>query len=429
MVFRVNLVQFIFVAVLLLAVNHVRAEDFAGRPDELYYFWGEGCGLCEQADDWLDMIEEKYPQLTVKRYEIFADQKNQDLFQELMADVGGTGRWVPVFLWRDDIWEGFNNNMAREIEVRILDGLFYGDNLDTHLGDGASLPAERDAQAGRATLELGILGSFNSDSLSLAGITMLVALVDGFNPCSLWVLTILLAMVINSRSRLHTALVGGLFLLLTALVYGLFITGLFTNMAAVRHARTVQVVISLPALVFAIFSIKDSLGLRRGFSLTISGAGRKTLVEKARRLARSDDLYTTLALTAIFAVGAAIVELPCTAGFPVIWTVLISDRGLGGSSFLLMLALYLGVYMLAEIIIVVTALVTMKIVRVQENHGRVLKLLSGSLIAALALVLLAYPSLLHGPGGLLIVMGLAMGIFLPIYLRCRFVFRYGTPRR
>ena len=51
------------------------------------------------------------------------------------------------------------------------------------------------------------------------------ALVDGVNPCSLWVLTMLLALVLHSGSRRRVMAVGGTFLLVTSLMYGLYIVG------------------------------------------------------------------------------------------------------------------------------------------------------------------------------------------------------------
>ena len=71
---------------------------------------------------------------------------------------------------------------------------------------------------------------------SLALSTALIAFVDGFNPCSLWVLSVLLALTLHTGSRKKVFIIGLVFLTVTALVYALFIAGLFTMFTIVSFA-------------------------------------------------------------------------------------------------------------------------------------------------------------------------------------------------
>lgn len=116
-------------------------------------------------------------------------------------------------------------------------------------------------------------------------------------------------------------------------------------------------------------------------------------------------MVLALAVTVVFAAGAALVELPCTAGFPVIWTKLLTEAAIGGAGFAVLLAAYLLVYLSVEMLVVAMALVTMRITRLQEAHGRDLKLVGGMVMAAMAVVLLVDPSLMERMDGSFYIVG------------------------
>jgi len=54
-----------------------------------------------------------------------------------------------------------------------------------------------------------IIGKINLSKMSLPVLTILLAALDGFNPCAMWVLLFLIALLINVRSRKRIWIVGG----------------------------------------------------------------------------------------------------------------------------------------------------------------------------------------------------------------------------
>jgi hypothetical protein len=120
-------------------------------------------------------------------------------------------------------------------------------------------------------------------------------------------------------------------------------------------------------------------------------------------------LPATLAATGGMALGVTLVELPCTAGLPVLWTTLLADAGVATGAFALLLLLYMLVYLLDELLVFGVVVVTMRVTRIEERQGRVLKLVGGSVMLALALVMLFWPTLLESIGGTLAVFGVALG--------------------
>jgi hypothetical protein len=109
----------------------------------------------------------------------------------------------------------------------------------------------------------------------------------------------------------------------------------------------------------------------------------------------------------VLAGGVALVELPCTAGFPVIWSDLVNAAGVSGPEFAALLGIYLSVYLLDELVVFGAAIITMRATRLEERHGRALKLVGGMLMIAIGITIVTVPDALDTVGGLLAVFAAA----------------------
>jgi len=363
----------------------------------LWYFWREDCPVCRQADGWLESLQQRHPHLTVRRVDILRDLGGRALFHRMMEDRGERTRAVPTFILNDRVWVGFSRPLGDEMERAIR----------LALGE-----PEVDPEPPARTLDLGPLGLLELEGRPMAGATALIAFVDGFNPCSLWVLTVLLAMILGTRSRTRIGAVGVTFLLVTAGIYGAFIVGLFTVLEMLEHLTWIRVAVAALALGFGLVSVKDFLAFRRGPTLSIPERFKPGIYRGGRTLRKDRPLLLTLGITVGLAGGVALVELPCTAGFPMIWTTMLSEAGVGRGGFYGLLGLYLLIYLSVEIAILAGALVTLRATRLQEVHGRALKLVGGTLMIALAGVLLVDPTVMESLAGSMVVVGGAVAVAL-----------------
>jgi hypothetical protein len=85
----------------------------------------------------------------------------------------------------------------------------------------------------------------------------------------------------------------------------------------------------------------------------------------------ADSMPALTASTALLAFGVSFVELACTTGFPVLWTKIVAARDVNPTIFALLLALYMLVYQLDEVVIFGSAVVTMHATKLQQRQGRV----------------------------------------------------------
>jgi hypothetical protein len=144
-----------------------------------------------------------------------------------------------------------------------------------------------------------------------------------------------------------------------------------------------------------------------------------------RKLMDASQSYWALAGgTIVLAAGVSLVEFSCTAGFPVLWSNLLVSQNVSGWLFVLLLLVYLIIYQLDELGIFLVAVFSMKASKMEEKHGRILKLIGGVLMLFLAGVMLIKPSLMNDISSTLIIFGVAFIVTLLIL----FLHRWLLPR-
>lgn len=125
--------------------------------------------------------------------------------------------------------------------------------------------------------------------------------------------------------------------------------------------------------------------------------------------------------TIILAAGVSLVEFSCTAGFPVLWTNLLTSQQVTAMTFIVLLLVYLLVYQLDELGIFLVAVFTLKSNKIEEKHGRILKLIGGMLMITLAGIMLVKPTLMSDLSSSLIIFGIAFGATLLVFLLHRVI--------
>jgi cytochrome c biogenesis protein CcdA/glutaredoxin len=359
---------------------------------ELVIFHGDGCPYCAKMLAFLDDLEDRVDGLVVTRYEVWHDTPNRQVFIEMLAARGEKPHAVPTVVLGDQVYVGWSDSLERRIEDAVTD-LLAGERPDVGASDTVDVP---------------FLGSVDVGSHSMLSATVLISFVDGFNPCSLWVLSMLMALVVHSGSRRRVLAVGGLFLIVTSLLYGLYMFGAYSTLSVVGRSGWIRAAVALVAGVFGVLHLKEHW-TTRGPSLTLSAETKPGLFRRMRRLADPNrSLPTTLAGTAVLATGVSLLETPCTAGLPLLWTDLLAERDVPVAGVMLLFALYLAVFLLDELVVFGVVVVTMRAAKMQERHGQLLQLTGGVLMVTLSVTMLTLPHLMESVIGTTAVFGFAV---------------------
>jgi len=437
-------------------VNSTVLIQDSEQPVVIYFFWGDGCPHCAAAKPVLEKIVQENPRLELRSFEVYQDTDGVQFFFALMSEMGFEPRYVPTFIIGDQIFEGYSDEIQLELESTIDSCLANpcqdrGAELyaqftswqpaqtvpnptaapteastpspsETVAPTPAQTPEPTPAPNQQRSIEVPLLGEVDLSEQSLFLSTLLIAFIDGFNPCSIWVLTMLLSITLHTGSRKKILIVGLVFISVTALIYALFIAGLFTVFSVISFMGWIRVLVALVAVFFGLINIKDYFWYKEGLSLTIDDKSKPGLYKRMRQVANAgDSLWGLIGGTIILAAGVSLIEFSCTAGFPVLWTNLLTSQNVTAATFIALLLVYMLVYQLDELGIFLVAVFTFKSSKVEEKHGRILKLIGGTLMVTLAGVILINPALMNDLGASLVIFVIAFGAAILILIVHRFV--------
>jgi cytochrome c biogenesis protein CcdA len=379
----------VFLSMLLGLSQIIWAQQPSSTANEdstIYLFWREGCSYCAQMKVFLAGLQNEYPHLKILSYNIGLPENNL-VWEKKASEYGVEANYLPHVFYKGKSWVGYSLLIADEIRAAV----------DTKIAD----PVKK--------IHIPLFGEVELAEGALLLNTIIIAFADGLNPCSLWILSLLLTMVIVTHSRKRLFVVGFTFLIITSLVYSLFIIGLFSifdNFMA--YERSIQLAVSAIAIIFGLINVKDFFWFKKGVSLTISEKRKPGIYQKIRQLITQDQSLTAMILTtASLALGVTLAELPCTSGLPVTWTNMLITQGVNSLTFGLLLFVYLLIFLIDELTIFILAVVTMKASRLQEKHGRFLKLIGGTIMITLGIVMLWRPELMKDIYSSLMVFAIA----------------------
>jgi len=370
----------------------------------LTLYYGQGCPHCAAEKDFLATeLGPAYPDLVIEEFEVWYDEVNRERLLRDAEQYGFEPSGVPVTIVDGRVFIGFGASTSVQIEAVVADAL-----AGTPDAVGDAPPA--------TTVDVPVVGEVDLASRSLLVSTLVIGFVDGINPCSLWVLSVLLAIVLHSGSRRRVVLVGTTFLAVTAGMYALYIVGLYAALDYIGGMVWIRLAVAAVALTFGALQIKDAFTPGRGPSLSIPTERRPGLYARMRSVATADrGVAGTMAGTVVLAVGVSLLETPCTAGLPLLWTTLLTEQGVSTATAAGLFAVYMAVFLLDEVVVFTVAVVTLRATKISLRHGRALKLVAGCVLVTLAGAMAVAPQALTSVIGTSAVFGVAAALALLLW--------------
>lgn len=273
------------------------------------------------------------------------------------------------------------------------------DEISATTDDELPLPGENsESDADVETtdqIEVPLLGRLSASKLGMPLFTLAIGLIDGFNPCAMWVLLFLLSILVNLKDRRRILAIAGTFVIVSGLAYFAFMAAWLNVFALIGYLRPIQIVLALMAIVIGSIHTKDFFAFKQGVSLSIPESAKPSIYARVRRIVTAEHMSGAVAGAITLAVLVNIVELLCTAGLPALYTNILMQQQLSAAGRYAYLGLYIMAYMFDDALMVGIVVMTLSKRKLQETQGRWLKLISGAAILLLGVVMLFRPEWLH----------------------------------
>jgi glutaredoxin len=375
----------------VLLVWGPQAAQEQGEAGEsfVHMFYLPGCPHChEQINELNPVIESEYGVKVVKHD--VTTEKGHVLFGEV-RDERGLNDLVPLTLVGDKQFVGYSDEIGARIKEAVAECVESGDCGDPLTGS-QGVEEEKNYE-----YDLPFIGKTDLRSFSLPVLAIVLGVVDGFNPCAMWVLVYLIALCIGLQSRKRMFFLVGTFVLVSGIMYFLFMTAWLNAFLMLGYTRAITILIGLVALGAGILNLK-SWWETRNKALTCEVTSSETKEKQMKELqgvVSSPLTWGTIATIVVLAFAVNTIEFVCSAALPAIFTQILALAPISWIEHYSYIALYVLFFMLDDLIVFSIAVFGISSMAANEKYSKLSKLVGGLLILGIGLLLLFAPQLLR----------------------------------
>lgn len=385
------------ISLFLLLPIVVNAES---KEINIHLFYSSTCPHCSNEKKYLKELSDSDHSIKVHLYQVDGNEENNALLDKVQKLIDGETPYVPYTVIGSKYRVGFNNSTKLEIDNiikaykeedyvdivgGIIDGSITEENIGTYL-DKTDVKVDDD-------IDVPLLGKVDPKDVSLPLLAIVIGLVDGFNPCAMWILIFLISMLLGMKDKKRMWYLGSLFIASSAIVYLLFMIAWLNIVMTVSSIKWVQVLIAIVALIGAVINIRSYLKERKKDSgcQVVDDKKRKKIFEKIKKFTHEKSLIISSIGIVALAVSVNVVELACSAGLPVLFTNVLAINEVSMEMSNLYILIYIFFFMLDDLIIFIIAMITLQVTGVTTKYTKYTHLIGGLIMLLIGILLIFKP--------------------------------------
>lgn len=294
------------VLALLLSVFAASAQESEAKDVDLAFFYGQGCPHCAKEEAWLEEMQEKYPTLNVEKYEVYFNNENRELMQQMAESYGTEIGGVPMTFINGKSITGFSDKLGQTIEQEIQHCLHHEcQSCLQELGVAKECNETINIEGDRSPAEEP--GKTEAKEKITLGAVLGAAAVDAINPCAFAVLIILLTTILAAKVKKRVLMAGLAFTLSIYISYFLMGLGLFSAIQAAGVTHTFYSVVAVLAILVGLFNLKDYLWYGKWFIMEVPKSWRPKMKALIKGVTSVPGAFMIGFVVSLFL-------LPCTSG-------------------------------------------------------------------------------------------------------------------
>ncbi len=364
----------------------------------LYLFWGNGCPHCKDEKVYLEQLKDKYPGLNIYEYEVWYNQDNQQLLKNVAKLLNAKIEGVPFTVIGNNTFSGFSLDQSppqfeQTIEYYIENGChdLVGEMLGKVNSEDKNENKYCDTDKDYSIVSVPFIGKVNLNDMSLPIITIIFGLLDGFNPCAMWVLLFLISTLIGMHDRKKMWLLGLTFILTSALMYLLFMGAWLNIMLYIGALLWIRILIASVALIGGGVNLRAYCNTKDDGCKVVDDKKRDKIFDKITKFTHEKSFLLAIIGIILLAISVNFIELLCSAGLPVVYTQILALNNISGLGYYWYLLLYILFFMLDDIVIFIIAMITLQLTGISTKYVKYSHLIGGILMLLIGILLLFKP--------------------------------------
>lgn len=367
----------------------------------LYFFWGKGCPHCAKEEELLKYFQTKYSYLRVHSFEVYTNYQNMNYLQQIGKKLGARVDGVPFTIIGDKTFVGFLETMSpSELANRIEEcgRKKCPDSVGEIVGVTKEPTSEeqlpKDEEKEKKIIDVPFLGKIDAMDFSLPALTVIIGILDGFNPCAMWVLVFLISLLLGMQNRKRMFILGTAFIVSSAAVYFMFMAAWLNLLIFLGFIIWVRVAIAVFAVGGGLYHLREYWKNKDGACKVTGGEEKQKTFAKLKGLVQHNSFWLALGGIMLLAGMVNLVELICSAGFPAIYTQVLALNNLPTWQYYLYILGYVFFFMLDDLVVFFAAMITLRMTVLSGKYSRYSNLIGGILMVIIGFLLIFKPEFL-----------------------------------
>jgi thiol-disulfide isomerase/thioredoxin len=363
------------------------AEEQPTAKLTVHFFYAPGCPHCAAQENFNEKLVSEFPDVKIIRHDVTIPEEYRRLL--IMAQnfsIPESGLGTPMTFIDGSVFQGFASENTTGSQIRAA--------ISSCLEDTCNRTVSASEEDVLKDFDIPLLGKADLSALSLPALAIVLGLVDGFNPCAMWVLVYLLGLVMELNDKKRLWLIAGTFLLASGVLYFLFMTAWLNAFLFLGYVRPVTLAIGLVALGGGILSIREYLETKGAMVCTVTGSGgKKELTSRMRELISAPLTFAVLGGIVVLAFTINAIEFVCSSAIPAVFIQVLVLSHLPTWQYYGYICLYDFFFMLDDLLIFGSVIFVYG--QVGEKYAKYCKMLGGFIMLVLGLMLLFAPGMLR----------------------------------
>jgi len=381
---RYLIISLVILGIVLIFTGQEATKPTADEGFGVHFFYLPGCPHCDAQKPFNEKLANTYPSIQFIYYDA-TKPKEHALLSEMLEDLGVKNEPAfPITIFGKQVFGGWESEETTGKEIEMAMQKCLAGNCP----QGVSIEPSDE-------IVLPIIGEIRPSSYSLTSLAVILGLVDGFNPCAMWVLVYLISLIATLKDKKRIWLLVGSFVLASGVLYFLFMTAWLNAFLLIGYVRPVTIAIGLVALGGGILQTKEFLKTKGAIVCEVTDEeSRKKTMTKIQKIVSSPITWGTIAGIVALAFVVNSIEFACSAAIPAIFTHVLSLSNLSTFQYYGYILLYDFLFMLDDLIIFGTAAFAMTS-SLGDRYVKYSRPVGGTILIILGALLLFAPNLLR----------------------------------
>ncbi len=376
-----------------------------GKEKELniYLFYGDGCPHCAEEEAFLKEYLKDKDYIKLHKYEVWYDENNAKKYEDIHNLLEDRGSGIPYLIIGSNSITGYSSDITPERiknTVNYYKNINYKDEVGIYLGvvdpneagnENAHMEGD-DTKYDESEYDLPIIGKKDVKEFPIILSAILIGLVDGFNPCAMWILIFLISMLLGMKDKKRMWTLGITFLTASALVYFLFLVSWLNLAIFLNKIIYIRLGIAMVAIIFGVVSVlkfinrKDDDGCE-----VVDTKNRKRIINAIKKIVKEKSFFLAILGIILLAVSVNIIELLCSLGLPVMFTQILAINNVGKGMSLIYSLIYVLFFLIDDIVVFIIAMKTLEIKAISNKFGKYSHLIGGIIMLIIGLLMIFKP--------------------------------------